>query len=103
MTVQNVAVLVIAVLVVGFLGAFLLLYPNDPKSFLAIGTLATIAGGVGTFFFHSSQQTFLGTQLAAQPGDNGRQRYFWQRQHDLDLYDADTADQLAGDDPALYP
>lgn len=65
---QSVAFLVVAVMVIAFLGAFVLLYPNDPKSYMALGTLLTIAGGVGTALFHSSTQAFLGAQLAAARG-----------------------------------
>ena len=66
MNFQNTAFLLVAVLVVGFLGAYVLLYPNSPQSYIALGTLTTIGGGVGTALFHSSSQSFLGTQLAAQ-------------------------------------
>lgn len=63
---QQAAFLLVAVLVIGFLGAFILIYPNDPKALLALGTLTTVAGAVGTALFHQSSQTFLGDQLGAQ-------------------------------------
>ena len=66
MTAQSVITGIVALMVIGFLGTFVLLYPHEPNSYLALGALIAIAGGIGPFFFHLSTQNFLGTQLAAQ-------------------------------------
>jgi hypothetical protein len=64
--VQNIGVLIVALLVIGFIGAFALIYPNTPSGELALGALLPIAGGIGTYFFHTASQGFLGAQLQAQ-------------------------------------
>jgi len=66
MTAQTLAALVLGVVIVAFIGAYALLYPGSQGGLLALGALLPLAGAIGTFFFHSASQTFLGTQLAAQ-------------------------------------
>ena len=66
MRTQDVLAAVIAVIVIGFIGAYAMVYPGTAGGELALGALLPIAGGVGTYFFHASSQGFLGTQLQAQ-------------------------------------
>lgn len=64
-TLRTIAVLIVAVMVLGFVGAYALLFHGTPEGQLALGALLPIAGAIGTFFFQQSSQAFLGTQLAA--------------------------------------
>jgi len=65
-TQQTIGVLVLAALTVGFVGAYALLYPNTTGGTLALGALIAIAGSVGTHYFNTQSQNFLGSQLQAQ-------------------------------------
>lgn len=68
MNVTNVGVLLLAVLVVIFIGAYALLYPGSSNGTLALGALLTLAGLIGGYFFHAGSNAFLGAQLSAQRG-----------------------------------
>lgn len=59
-------VALVAIVVIGFIGAYALLYPNSQGGLMALGALLPIAGGIGTYFFHTAANNFLGNQLAAQ-------------------------------------
>ena len=63
---NQVAVAIVAVLVIALIGAYALLYPNSQGGLMALGALLPIAGGIGTYFFHTAANSFLGNQLAAQ-------------------------------------
>lgn len=66
MQTQNIGVLALAILIVFIIGLYALIYPGTPGGQLALGALMPLAGAIGTFFFHTASQTFLGTQLQAQ-------------------------------------
>ena len=69
MQAQNLGVLALAILIVFIIGLYALIYPGTPGGQLALGALMPLAGAIGTFFFHSASQSFLGTQLQAQRAD----------------------------------
>ena len=69
MSSQNAGVLALAILIVFIIGLYALIYPGSPGGQLALGALMPLAGAIGTFFFHTASQSFLGTQLQAQRAD----------------------------------
>ena len=69
MQAQSLGVLALAILIVFIIGLYALIYPGTPGGQLALGALMPLAGAIGTFFFHSASQSFLGNQLQAQRAD----------------------------------
>lgn len=55
---------ILGVVIVSFIGAFALLHPDTPQGELALGALLPLAGAIGTYFFHTTTQGFLGQQQA---------------------------------------
>ena len=63
---STVGVFLLAVLIIGIVGAYAIINPSSPLGAAAIGALLPIAGGIGTYFFHTAGQAFLGQQLQSQ-------------------------------------
>ena len=63
---SNVGILILAGAVVGFVGAYALLYPGTALGQSAIGALIFGAGTILNHYFASQERSFLGQQLNAQ-------------------------------------
>lgn len=63
---QSVLVTIVALVVLGIVGAYILLNPNSDTAKQIVIALLPVLGGIGYFFFHSAQTAFLGQQLSAQ-------------------------------------
>lgn len=66
MTGQSVIVGVVALAILGILGAYMLLNPNSDTAKQIVVAMLPVLGGIGYYFFHASQTLFLGQQLGAQ-------------------------------------
>ena len=82
-TLRTIAVLIVAVMVLGFVGAYALLFHGTPEGQLALGALLPIAGARHLLFPAVLAGFFRDAASRPSPtyrrGDTGYQRELWQR------------------------